>query len=112
MSMIQVNLLHICIISPLLIYIGVKGNNTKDLAYSALLTISWMIPFIIRIPSLKFNQKRDYINFIHLLIIPICGSLIYYKKKSLPDGIYIVLISLGILVILIHIYLLFIKLKN
>ena len=103
MSMKQVNLMHIFLVGPLLTFIGYKNNNTPDYLYYALGSITSLLPFIVRIP--KDLSYRSIVNSIHYLLwLPLFG-LISYKGNELPTDIYGIILILGIVTILTHLYL-------
>lgn len=102
--MIQVNLLHILIQGPLLIYIGHNKNKTPDMAFSLLLIMGIMIPFIVRFPKKQIKSSYNKILYLHyLLIMP---SFIYlgYKGNNINPRLYQPLFYTGIIISLYHAY--------
>lgn len=104
MSLAQVNLMHVTLIGPLLYGIGYYGNETPDILYNALGTLTLTIPFVVRIPKLDLTY-RSLINLLHYLVWIILFGYVSYKKNLTPPGIYELLKLLGITVIAIHSYL-------
>lgn len=110
--MIQVNLMHVFVIGPLFLYIGINKNNTKEYFYNILGGIAILLPFIIRTPYIiKMSEKRNIINLLHLLIFMPLLLYISYKKNNLNKIWYYILLILGINVILIHLYEIYEKYK-
>lgn len=108
MSYIQVNLLHIFAIGPLLIYIGSHEKKTNKLAYTVLGVLALMIPFIVNFPS--FNLKSyNLILLIHWLVFVIFFLYIALSQNNTPDSLYPFILILGICVVAIHLYYLYIK---
>ena len=62
--MIAVNLMHILLIGPIMIYINF--NRESDLFKKMLVGISLTIPFIVTVPNIKkLYITYQFINFIH-----------------------------------------------
>ena len=80
MSMKQVNLMHILLLGPSLIYIGTLNNDNLsnlnnyfiDYIFNSLIGYSLMIPFIVRNKFIKTNIKdfnyRNWINLSHYIL--------------------------------------------
>ncbi len=105
--MIGVNLLHILLLGPLMIYIGYYKNNI-DIAKYMLVGISAMLPFIVNLPRLD----KLYINY-HIILLAHWTIIIAYfwyisylfiYKKEINEYIYMSLLIIGIIVIIIHLY--------
>ncbi len=110
MSNIQVNLLHICAIGPLLIYIGSHEKKTNTLAYTVLGVLALMIPFIVNFPS--FNLKSyNLILLIHWLVFDVFFLYIALSRNSTPNFLYPFILILGLFVISIHQYYLYKNIK-
>ena len=82
--MIAVNLMHILLIGPIMIYINF--NRDKDLFKKILVGISLMIPFIVSVPNIKkLYITYEFVNFVHwtviLRIFFICIIFISHLKK-------------------------------
>lgn len=107
MSMKQVNLMHMIIIGPLLSYIGYNNSNTEDKYFHALTGITSMIPFIVRLP--EGNDYHSLINLSHYLIYIPFFLYVSFKGQRLNKNIFKLLFVLGIIVIIIHSYLLYKK---
>lgn len=107
MSMKQVNLMHMIIIGPLLSYIGYNNSNTEDKYFHALTGITSMIPFIVRLP--KGDNYHSLINLSHYLIYIPFFFYVSFKGQKLNKNIFKLLFVLGIIVIIIHSYLLYKK---
>jgi hypothetical protein len=106
--MIAVNLFHIFLLGPIMIYIGYYKKNNTDLAKKMLVGITAMIPFIVNIPNLKkLYINYHLINLFHWTFILAYFSYVSYLfiyEKNIHEGIYISLLIIGILIILIHLY--------
>lgn len=106
--MIAVNLFHIFLLGPIMIYIGYYKKNNTDLAKKMLVGITAMIPFIVNIPNLKkLYINYHLINLFHWTFILVYFAYISYLfiyEKNIHEGIYISLLIIGILIILIHLY--------
>ena len=86
----QVNLMHIFLLAPMLIYIGsrskkqLENNNNKliDIIFNFILGYSLMIPFVVRNKFFNKNYKewnnRNFINFLHYLVF----IFLFYKIGS------------------------------
>lgn len=107
MSMKQVNLMHMIIIGPLLSYIGYNNSNTEDKYFNALTGITSMLPFIVRLPD--GYDYHSLINLSHYLIYIPFFLYVSFKKQKLNKNIFKLLFVLGIIVIIIHSYLLYKK---
>ena len=105
-SMIAVNLMHILLIGPIMIYINF--NRDSDLFKKMLIGISLMIPFIVSVPNIKkLYITYQFINFTHWTAI--LGYFLYVSylfafNKIVPEYIYISLAIVGVIVILVHLY--------
>lgn len=104
--MIAVNLMHIFLIGPIMIYINF--NRTSELFKNMLIGITLMMPFIVNIPKMdKLYINYHLINLAHLTII--LGYLLYISylfafNKSVPEYIYLSLAIIGSIMIVIHLY--------
>ena len=103
MSMVQVNLMHILLVGPLLLYIGQNKQNTNKIAYYYLGAISLMIPFVIRFPSIKLSYT-NIVHLLHLILFLPVFWWISYKQDNISSNIYDLLIVLGISAIAAHSY--------
>tara|TARA_B100000575_G_C23135256_1_gene659329 strand:- start:2721 stop:3104 length:384 start_codon:yes stop_codon:yes gene_type:complete len=117
MSMIQVNLMHIFLISPTLLFIGtlneeyLSDNNKKyiDFAFNALILYSLLIPFIVRrnfIKKIFSTEKltiRNWINLLHYIFFMGLFFYIGYQGRNISNLLQYECIILGILMISIHI---------
>ena len=110
--MIQVNLMHIFLIAPTLIYIGSSNldntNNYLNYAFNSLITFIFMIPFIVRANFIKFNfenfTKVQYINLFHFMIPFFLFNYLGFKNRKISNFEKKSCFLLGILLIFIHIY--------
>jgi hypothetical protein len=103
----QVNLMHVTLIGGLFVYIGDQKQNTPLWAYAALGTLALMIPFIVRIP--KDGSYRSLVNAAHYLFqLPILLYIAQKKNKS-PPGVYPIMKALGIIMVVLHLYILYRK---
>jgi len=104
--MIAVNLMHILLIGPIMIYINF--NRESDLFKKMLVGISLTIPFIVTVPNIKkLYITYQFINFIHWTAI--LGYFLYVSylfafEKNIPEYIYISLAIVGGIMIVVHLY--------
>ena len=104
--MIAVNLMHILLIGPIMIYINF--NRESDLFKKILVGISLTIPFIVTVPNIKkLYITYEFINFIHWTAI--LGYFLYVSylfafEKNIPEYIYISLAIVGGIMIVVHLY--------
>ena len=92
-----VNLFHVFVIGALLMYIGMKGNDTPAQAYYVLFSLIILLFFIVPRPKAK---GFTYWNIVHIshyfLVIPSLFYLAYFGfHKKLNDNVYNVLMYLG-----------------
>ena len=104
--MIAVNLMHILLIGPIMIYINFNREN--ELFKKILIGFTLMIPFIVNIPKMdKLYIDYHAINLAHWTIILAYFSYISYLfalNKNVPEYIYISLAIIGGIMILVHLY--------
>jgi len=126
MSMIQVNLMHIFLIAPTLLFVGtlsnknLNNNNKKyiDFSFYALMLYSLLIPFIVRHNFIKniLNNKnltiRNWINLTHYIFFTGLFFYIGYKGRSITKLLQYECIILGISMISINLYHLINKIYN
>ena len=105
LNVFQINLMHVLVIGPLLIYIGQKGKKNNEAIYYSILTMILLMPFMVELPSLQFKRKKDYINSIHLIIFTWIGYYIYKKKNQLSEISFELMKYFGIATVSIHLYL-------
>ena len=111
-NMFKVNLMHILFIGPLIFYIGKGKQNNPELVYHMILTLTIMLPFIVRFPSLEFKHSKDYNQITHLVIFTILGYYIYKEGNNLPVVVFDILKFSDLGVTAIHSYLLVEKKKK
>lgn len=104
----QVNLMHIILIGTLFAYTGDKGKSAPDWAFTAIGVFALMIPFIVRFPK-DLDSYRSLVNASHYLIQMPFFLYIAYKAKNSPDGVFPLLKWLGVIIVVTHLYLLFVK---
>lgn len=100
----QVNMMHVMLVSPLLIYIGKNKQKTPQWAYTSLMALSLMIPFIVRFPQPKM-EYRHLVNANHYMITMPFLLYVAYKGDSIDHSIYPMLLYTGYLLLVIHGYL-------
>ncbi len=104
--MITVNLMHILLIGPIMIYINF--NRDKDLFKNILVVISLMIPFIVSVPNIKkLYITYEFVNFVHwtaILAYFLYVSYLFAFEKNTPEYIYISLAIVGGIMIVVHLY--------
>jgi hypothetical protein len=80
-------LFHILVVSPLLIYIGIKRASTPDFVFTGLIGLSGAIFFyhLYRVyVKLKTGNSSLWINLIHVVLIaPLLFYIGYYEKETL-----------------------------
>ena len=105
--MIAVNLFHILLLGPLMIYIGYYKDNI-DIAKYMFVGISAMIPFIVNIPKLdKLYLDYHRINLAHWTIILAYFwyvSYLFILKKEINLYIYMSLLIVGLIIIIVHLF--------
>lgn len=106
MSYQKINLMHILLIGPLLIYIGFKGKQTPPIFYGSLLALTLLIFFLVRFPGFKLNY-RNGISWIHMVLWTSLFGYISWKQSLLPNFMFEIIKYLGIGVILIHSWILY-----
>lgn len=104
--MIAVNLMHILLIGPIMIYINFNRDN--DLFKKILVGISLMIPFIVSVPNIKkLYITYQFVNFVHwtaILVYFLYVSYLFAFEKNTPEYIYISLAIVGGIMIVVHLY--------
>lgn len=104
--MIAVNLMHILLIGPIMIYINFNRDN--DLFKKILVGISLMIPFIVSVPNIKkLYITYQFVNFVHwtaILAYFLYVSYLFAFEKNTPEYIYISLAIVGGIMIVVHLY--------
>ena len=104
--MIAVNLMHILLIGPIMIYINF--NRDSDLFKKILIGISLMIPFIVSVPNIKkLYITYQFVNFVHwtaILAYFLYVSYLFAFEKNTPEYIYISLAIVGGIMIVVHLY--------
>tara|TARA_B100001564_G_scaffold360017_2_gene384770 strand:- start:6767 stop:7153 length:387 start_codon:yes stop_codon:yes gene_type:complete len=104
--MIAVNLMHILLIGPIMIYINFNREN--ELFKKILIGFTLMIPFIVNIPKMdKLHIDYHATNLAHWTIILAYFSYVSYLfalNKDIPEYIYISLAIIGGIMILVHLY--------
>lgn len=104
--MIAVNLMHILLIGPIMIYINFNRDN--DLFKKILVGISLMIPFIVSVPNIKkLYITYEFVNFVHwtaILTYFLYVSYLFGFEKNIPEYIYISLAIVGGIMIVVHLY--------
>jgi hypothetical protein len=106
MFYLKINLLHIFLIGPLISYIGFRGAKTDKIAYGVLLGLAFIIPFIVKTPEFIVDY-RNIIRWIHYCLWPILFVYIGYKQMDLHPVEFEILKYFGILICIIHMYLLY-----
>ena len=124
MSMIQVNIMHVLVLSPTLFYIGILNNNDLldlqntniDLVFNMLLSFTILLLFIVRNNFIKkiFNinsfNKRNWINLIHYILFFPLLLYISLQKRNLSNIMRYICVILSITIFFTHIYHLYHKL--
>ena len=102
--------MHILIQGLLLVYIGYKKDNTPKFIFYIFAFLALLIPFSIYRPSTSVSYW-NLVNIIHYLFIMPLFLYIAYKQKFTKE-IYENIFILGIIVIVYHLYKLFIRIKK
>jgi hypothetical protein len=124
MSMKQVNLLHMLLLGPTMIYVGSlntsqlsnKKNISIDLVFGAVAVYALFIPFIVRNKFLKTKIKdwkqRNWTNLFHYVLF--FGIFLYIGLvgRNINKFWQIIAIAIGISQIGIHSYLLLSRHKH
>jgi len=111
MSMMQVNLMHIFLVGPLLWSIGEDAPKTPNWKYNSLGALTLMIPFIVRVPGTA-PSSLNIINSFHYLVFFSLFLYIAYMKNKTNINVLKLLKLLGIIVIVIHSYILVQRLRG
>jgi len=91
-------IIHLILITPLFLYVGMTRAETPQWLYLALFTIGWIIliyhgfKLILR---LKTRSSYAWVNAIHVIIIAPLLLFIGYNKKETPRYAYELLLMLG-----------------
>jgi len=91
-------IIHLILITPLFLYVGMTRAETPKWLYLALFTIGWVIliyhgfKLILR---LKTRSSYAWVNAIHVIIIAPLLLFIGYNKKETPRYAYELLLMLG-----------------
>ena len=115
-NLYRVNLLHIFLIGPILLYIGYKKKETNYNIKLIFIGVVVMMPFIVRFPNInRLEFEHNRINLLHWTIILIFLSYIcynFYLNIELNNIYYNILLFTGLKTIIIHTYLLYNKIQN
>lgn len=106
MSYPKINMFHVLLIGPVISYIGFMAKRTDKLVYGVLLGLVLTIPFIVKTPKFQANYS-NIIKWIHLLIWPVLFLFVVYKQWELHPIGFEIMKYLGIIVSVIHGYLLY-----
>lgn len=101
-----ISIFLICIVGPLLIYVGINKHKTPDICYNILGIIGLMIPFFMSTHKFELTTK-DILYESHWLILLGFILLIAIGKTTVPLYIYDFLIYLGCFIIILHGYYLY-----
>ena len=111
--MIAVNLFHILLLGPIMIYIGyfkedINYSNNINIAKFMLVGISAMLPFIVNVPRLdKLYMDYHRINLAHWTVMLWYFwyiSYLFIFNKTIDLYIYMSLLIIGIIVIIVHLF--------
>ena len=103
MSSNQVYLWHMLMISPLLVYIGNKKENTPENVFNMLGLLTTLIPFVVRIPKFKLDFHDIALAIHYIGWIPLFLYIAYYKN-NLPEIVYPIILYIGLAAFAIHAY--------
>ena len=107
----QVNFMHVFLIGSLLAYTGEKGKGSPQWCFTSMGVLALMIPFIVRLPE-DLNSYRSLVNASHYLIQMPFFLYIAYKRENAPDGVFPLLKWLGIVLVITHLYFLYLKISR
>lgn len=101
-----INLFHILVVAPILLYLGYYKNKSNNIIYYLLGAISLIIPtMIFKTKNLLILNYRNLIRITHLLLwLPLFVYISLYKNL-IPIGLYPIITLLGISVLTVHTYL-------
>jgi len=105
-----INLVHILIQGSLLVFIGYKKEKTPKFIFYILALLALLIPFSIYRPSTSISYW-NLVNIMHYLFVMPLFLYIAYKQKFTKE-IYENIFIFGIIVIVYHLYKLFIRIKK
>ena len=112
-NLYRVNIMHIFLIGPILSYIGYYKNNTNYNIKLIFIGITFMLPFIVRLPNInRLYFQHNLINLIHwtiILIFLLYISYNFYFNNNIHNNLYNILFITGIITIISHIYLIYNK---
>lgn len=99
---ITINLFHILVTGPVLVYIGRMRNDSSSMAFYLLGILACCIPLVVNAPQLKLSYW-SIISILHYFII--MPSLIYiaYKQK-LSESQYTASFITGLVIMGYHSY--------
>ena len=100
---------HIFLVSPTLIYIGYKKNETPNIIFNLLYLFSLSIMLLVVIRNLNFNYWTMIKLMHYLIIVPLFLYIAYYRNLS-NNG-YNSLIGLGLMLIVYQSYKLYLMLN-
>ena len=100
-----INLIHLLVVAPLFFYIGYQQTNNPAWIYSLLGLLGVVVTGY---HAYRYLTTGRQINLIHILI-GICLLLTYYWGSTLPSSIYPAFTIAGVIVLLLHAYLLYQK---
>lgn len=123
----QVNLLHIMVVGPLLMYIGITRAKpiisqrdpkdqynrvviSSDMLYGALGMLGVMLLFIVRLPV--DTGIRSIINLVHYVLWVPLFWYVSYRRDMTPSWVFDILSPLGFTVIVVHLVLLLARVKG
>jgi len=101
-----IHLLHIFLIGPLFLYIGIEKQNIPFWFFPFLLILGiWLIGFHISLGYKNWIKKRGiWVNFLHIFIIGPLLIYIGYKNLKTPRYCFELLLMLGFATIGYHGY--------
>ena len=113
----QVNLMHMLLLGPTMIYAGVltekqlkQKDISIDLLFGAIVVYALFIPFIVRNKFLKKKMKewsqRNWTNFFHYVLFFVLFLYIGLSGRNITRFWQVIAICIGISQIGIHSYLL------
>ena len=94
-----VNILHVFIIAPLLIVIGLAQTRTPDWLFTVLLVVAFgMTVYHIY----RYMETKSIVNIFHLVAIVPLLVFVALEKKQTPTYAFLLLFALGIVSLWYH----------
>lgn len=103
-SRLPLNLVHLLVLGPAFVYVGLQRENTPDLVFTALGLLGLIILFYhsyLAYTKLK-DGKSAWVNWIHILLVAPLLLVLGYLKKDASRRYFEMLMLLGFAAIGYH----------